>query len=97
MSPDPVTPPAARKRRKKRLPPGLLRRVQAARFCAVAESTWDRYTAAGKNPAPVHLGGAVGWSRRELAAWIDHGCPDRKTWAPIWAAILTARRTGRPG
>jgi predicted DNA-binding transcriptional regulator AlpA len=87
------TPP--RKPTRRRTPPGLLRRKDAARYCGAGESTWDRWTAAGLTPAPVRIGGAVLWSRHELAEWCRAGCPDRRTWAPIWAAILTARRSGR--
>jgi len=89
-------PTAPVKRRRRRSPlPGLLRREAAARYCDIGESTWDRLTAAGLTPTPVRLGGAVLWSRRELAAWIDRGCPDRATWTPIWQTLVTARRTGR--
>lgn len=89
----PTTP--ARKNRRRSLPPGLLRRTQAARFCGVGASTWDRLAAAGLTPAPVKLGGSVGWSRRELTAWIDRGCPARADWSPIWSALLSARLCGR--
>jgi predicted DNA-binding transcriptional regulator AlpA len=77
------TPRAERPRRAR-----LLRRVAAARFCGVGASTWDRLSGAGLTPAPIRLGGSVGWSRRELALWIDHGCPPRAQWEPIWAAVL---------
>jgi len=76
----------------RRLPPGLLRR-EAAHFCGVGASTWDRLTAAGRTPAPTRLGGSVGWSRRELTLWIDHGCPPRDEWEPIWKAVLSTRRS----
>ncbi len=91
-SPAPTAPP---RRKGRRLPPGLLRRVGAARFCGVGASTWDRLTAAGLTPAPIRLGGSVGWSRRELALWVDHGCPPRAEWEPVWKATLQARRAGR--
>ena len=86
------TPPRQKARR---LPPGLLRRDAAARYCGVGCSTWDRLTAAGLTPAPIRLAGSVGWSRRELALWIDHGCPPRTEWAPFWQSLLAARHTGR--
>src|SRR3954465_11385535 len=73
-------------------PPGLLRRRDAARFCSVGVSTWDRWTAAGLNPAPVKIGGAVAWCRDELAEWQRHGGPNRKTWAPTWARLRAGRR-----
>jgi predicted DNA-binding transcriptional regulator AlpA len=91
----PLTPPVRRKPSRRRIPPGLLRRAAAARYCGAGVSTWDRWTAAGLTPAPVRIGGAVLWSRHELAEWCRHGCPPRAEWEPIWAALLTARRTGR--
>jgi len=41
--------------------------------------TW-RLNSAGKLPKPIRLGGSVRWSRQEVAAWFEAGCPDRKTW-----------------
>jgi predicted DNA-binding transcriptional regulator AlpA len=73
-------------------PPGLLRRVDAARFCSVGVSTWDRWTAAGWNPAPVKKGGAVLWSRDELAEWQRHRGPPRDRWSAVWQSILSTRR-----
>lgn len=81
--------------RRRPLPPGLLRREAAARYCGAGVSTWDRWAAAGLTPAPVRVGGAVLWSRAELAEWCRHRCPDRATWTPVWQAVVTARRTGR--
>jgi predicted DNA-binding transcriptional regulator AlpA len=91
----PITPPVRKDTRRRRVPPGLLRRKDAARYCGAGVSTWDRWTAAGLTPAPVRIGGAVFWSRHELAEWCRHGCPPRVEWEPIWAAFLTARRSGR--
>jgi predicted DNA-binding transcriptional regulator AlpA len=85
-----------RKRHRRQSPlPGLLRRVPAARYCGVGASTWDRLAAAALTPPAIKLGGSVAWSRRELSAWIDHGCPPRAEWSPIWSALLAARRSGR--
>jgi predicted DNA-binding transcriptional regulator AlpA len=86
---------AAPHRRRRRLAPGLLRRAAAARYCGAGVSTWDRWAAAGLTPAPVRIGGAVLWSRAELAAWCAHGCPRRDAWVPIWTAMLAARRARR--
>ncbi|WP_145243818.1 helix-turn-helix transcriptional regulator [Urbifossiella limnaea] len=70
----------------------MLGRDEAAEFCGVGGvSTWDRHTAAGLNPAPVRLGGAVLWSRAELAEWCRRGCPPRTEWAPIWRELLARR------
>ena len=83
--------------RRRRISPGLLRRQDAARYCGAGVSTWDRWTAAGLTPTPAKIGGAVLWSRQELAEWCRHGCPPRAQWSPIWAAILNTRRMGRVG
>ena len=84
------------KKLRRRIPAGLLRRKETARYCSAGVSTWDRWAGAGLTPAPVKIGGAVFWGRAELKAWIAHGCPPRSEWLPIWNAVLTARRTGRP-
>lgn len=73
-------------------PQGLLRRVDAARFCGVGSSTWDRLTAAGKTPQPIKLGGALCWAVRELSAWVDRGCPGRAEWSELWPLIRDARK-----
>lgn len=78
------------KKSRRRVPPGLLRRADAAEFCGAGTSTWDRWTAAGLTPEPVKVGGAVLWSCSELAAWCRHRCPPRAEWQPVWAAL------GRP-
>ena len=75
--------------------PLMLRRPQAAALCGKGTSTWDRMAAAGLVPAPTKIGGTVLWSAEELREWCAHGCPDRKTWTPIWTAILAARRAAK--
>ena len=81
-----------RKKKQRFIPPGLLRRADAARYCGAGTSTWDRWTAAGLTPEPVKVGGAVLWSRAELSEWCRHRCPARAEWQPIWNALLIARR-----
>ena len=87
--------PSVPMKRPRRIPPGLLRRAEAADYCGAGASTWDRLSAAGMTPTPIKLGGSVGWSRRELSAWIDHGCPDRRVWVPIWSAVRSGIRSHR--
>ena len=82
--------PALRKRRRP-VPPGLLRPADAAAFCSTGRSTWDRWSAAGLTPAPLKIGGAVFYSRRELAEWCRRGCPPRDQWRPVWAALLARK------
>ena len=97
MSADPLTtlaPTNRRNLRRRPIPPGLLRRAAAARFCSAGVSTWDRWTAAGLTPTAIRISGAVYWSRAELAEWCRHGCPPRAEWSALWSAIV-ARRTGR--
>lgn len=83
-----------RRRRRRPTLPGLLRRHMAAHYCGMGVSTWDRNAAAGLTPKPIKIGGALCWGRHELAEWIRHGCPDRKTWTSIWSAIV-ARRSAK--
>jgi predicted DNA-binding transcriptional regulator AlpA len=79
----------------RRIPPGMLRRETAAEFCGLGASTWDRLSAAGLTPMPIKLCGSLCWGRRELSAWIDHGCPSREEWSHIWQALLRGQRTAR--
>ncbi len=96
MSDSPIPPTPPKKNPRRRVPPGLLRREAAARYCGgVGVSTWDKWTAAGLTPAPIKLGGAVLWSRRELKLWIDFGCPPRDEWEPLWHTLRTGRCAGR--
>ena len=78
------------KKTRRPLPPALVRRPQAAALCGLGLSTFDRHDAAGLIPAARFIGGAKVWSVAELRAWAAHGCPDRETWSPVWAAMLTA-------
>ena len=86
-------PPATPKVRPKArwLPPALLRRAAAARYLDVGTSTLDRLNAAGLVPRPVRLGGALAWSRAELAEWCRRGCPPRDQWTPLWESLLARR------
>ncbi|MBN9520816.1 hypothetical protein J0H58_20235 [bacterium] len=69
----------------------LVRRKQAARLCAVGVATWDRWTAAGLNPRPTKIAGAVLWAAAELAAWCRHACPPRDEWTPLWESLLARK------
>ena len=41
----------------------------------------ERMDSAGKLPAAVRLGGrAKRWRSAEISAWLNAGCPDRRTW-----------------
>ncbi|MCA9253957.1 MAG: helix-turn-helix domain-containing protein [Phycisphaerales bacterium] len=59
----------------------LLDVKQTADLLNCGTRTVHRLADAGKMPRPVRLGSLVRWSRSELVAWIDAGCPtsrDRK-------------------
>lgn len=58
----------------------LVGRLDAAVLCSTSARTWDRLVCSEKTPAPVRLGGRPMWRVDELRAWIDAGCPDRRTW-----------------
>jgi predicted DNA-binding transcriptional regulator AlpA len=61
------------------LPPLLLPARQAAALCGVSEATWWRLHSAGRVPAPVRLGGRTLWRRSDVLAFVEMGCPDRKS------------------
>jgi predicted DNA-binding transcriptional regulator AlpA len=78
---------------RRRILPALLRAQKAAQFCDVSEATWWRWDAAGRIPAGFKISpGVKHWRRAELRAWINAGCPDRKTWEAMRRA-----REGRCG
>jgi predicted DNA-binding transcriptional regulator AlpA len=73
--------------------PALLRARDAARLCGISLASWWRWDAAGRIPRGVKIGGARLWSRSELLAWIDTGCPDRAEWQARQAAKGDGRRS----
>ena len=38
-----------------------------------------RLNSSGKLPAPIRIGGSVRWAESTIAAWLNAGAPDRKT------------------
>jgi predicted DNA-binding transcriptional regulator AlpA len=60
--------------------PLLLTAVDAATLCRVSERTWRNWDASGHIPGPVRIGRSLFWRPKELADWVDAGCPDRHTW-----------------
>lgn len=83
--------PRRKNARRRRIPPALLRRPNAADYCGMPQSTFDRADACGLVPQAIRIGGVKAWSRKELIAWIDAKCPPRNEWAPIWTALLARR------
>lgn len=53
----------------------LLTKREAADFCGLACSTFDRYRAAGWVPKPVKIGNVIRWKLDDLRAWLEAGCP----------------------
>jgi predicted DNA-binding transcriptional regulator AlpA len=60
--------------------PLLLDAANAAALCSVSLRTWRDWDAIGRCPAPIRFRRNLRWSRRELEAWVDAGCPDRLEW-----------------
>ena len=57
-------------------PPALLTVDQATAYCGgMSTSTWYKYKALGRIPAPVHFCGRTLWRRADLIAWIEDGRP----------------------
>jgi predicted DNA-binding transcriptional regulator AlpA len=46
----------------------------------------QRDDAAGRLPAALRLGGSKRWRYSEIVAWVEAGCPDRKTWEALKAS-----------
>jgi predicted DNA-binding transcriptional regulator AlpA len=80
------------RRKRRRLPPLMIRAPGAARLCGVSEASWHRLNAAALVPAPRRLGGCVLWSRPELRDWIAAGCPNREAWETIRAGRQQSRQ-----
>lgn len=55
--------------------PELLTAGQAAKLCGLGERTFWRHAHIGNAPAPRKIGGSARYSRKELLAWIEAGCP----------------------
>ena len=64
----------------------------AAALAGIGRSTWWRLHAAGKTPAAIKMGRSVRWNRAEIVAWIEAGCPDRRTWQAMRKAGRAFRR-----
>ena len=63
---------------------------EAARLCGIGRTSWLTRYHAGQTPEPVRLGRRVLWRVRELAAWLDAGCPPRHNWQ--WPSSSRAGR-----
>lgn len=64
------------------LKPLAVNATTAAVMLGLSRSQFFKLHASGKVPMPVRLGSrAPRWRVAELEAWLDAGCPDRRTWA----------------
>jgi predicted DNA-binding transcriptional regulator AlpA len=80
-------PEAASRPARAELEPLLVDADQSAALCGVHVSTWYRWLAARRVPAPIRLSrGVVRWRIEELKEWISAGCPDRRTFEARRAA-----------
>lgn len=62
----------------------MVNRRQAAAIAAVSVATWDRMTASGKTPEPIHLSkGCVRWRLDDLRKWVALGCPNREAFSSL--------------
>jgi predicted DNA-binding transcriptional regulator AlpA len=71
--------------------PMLIPADVAGPMCGRSEASWWRDHAAGRNPAPVKLGGRTLWRTEELRRWVEAGCPVRK----VWEALQASGKGGR--
>ena len=61
----------------------LLTATEAARRCSCSVRTWRAWDRAGKTPPPIRIGRSLYWRPEELVAWVEAGCPNRKTWIAL--------------
>jgi predicted DNA-binding transcriptional regulator AlpA len=94
LAPDP--PPAAENLRARPeatpIPPLLIDMAGLSHLLARSEASLYRDDAAGRIPAGRKLGASKRWVYSEIAAWVEAGMPDRRT----WEAMKSANRNGRP-
>ncbi len=69
--------------------------VEAARICGISRTTWYSLKAAGRLPAPVHLGRRVLWRREELHDWMTARCPSLHQWQRLKEPHTTSSRKGQ--
>jgi hypothetical protein len=83
---DPADRNHEKSRRRRWLPPLMVRAPEAARLCGTSEASWWRWVAAGLCPAGLRVAGQRLWPHRELRLWVAWGCPLR----PEFQARLAA-------
>lgn len=68
------------------LPPATLTRAELARELRTTTKTVDRWTQAGKLPAPAKIGRRVLYQRDEIVRWVAAGSPSREAWTAMQAS-----------
>ena len=59
----------------------LLSATEAAKLLGITRSHLDSLHSSGRiGPKPIKLGRRSLWSRKEMEAWVDAGCPARVKW-----------------
>lgn len=71
--------------------PVLIDIKQLSAMLSRSVASLHRDDAAGRLPAAVWIGSSKRWRRSEILAWVEAGCPDRKTWQALKS------RNGRGG
>ena len=76
----------------------LLSIADLAQLLNTSSRTVHRLKSAGLIPSPVRIGCRPRWRREEIAAWLEAGCPDRKSWMQLKrAASRVANNAGPEG
>ncbi|NQT03277.1 MAG: helix-turn-helix domain-containing protein [Planctomycetes bacterium] len=65
----------------------LLSAKDAAKLLGISERLYYSLHSSGKIPLPRRLNKRTLWSRKELDAWVDAGCPAREQWQEIKKAV----------
>jgi len=67
-------------------PPLVVDARRLADLLSAGLRTVRSWSASGKLPAPIRIGGRVVWRVDEIRDWLDAGAPDRETWEARRAA-----------
>jgi hypothetical protein len=67
--------------------------VGLSRLLARSKASLARDDAAGRIPAGLKIGSSKRWRYSEIVAWVQAGCPDRRTWEAL--RDHAAQRNGR--
>jgi predicted DNA-binding transcriptional regulator AlpA len=58
----------------------LVRKSTLAKILDISVRTLSRKESGGHLPAALMIAGSKRWRRSEIEAWVEAGCPPRKTW-----------------